>query len=204
MCAVHGKTSSRGDLLFALQHIYKHVSWCRDGEEGGQRPAKLSGSAATTCGVVKGACDRAPDVAARGPRGGPPKPGAAAGSNVWPTASQGRQRRHAASWRNPRHEKRTPTDCFGVATSKGRTPRSPCPHLHPAPRPLPPPVLTGLKFERANSEFFLAGNLPSGREGRPDPRGARSRRHRVRRARRCASRPGGAIFGMCTRCGLIA
>ena len=35
-------------------------------------------------------------------------------------------------------------------------------------------------------------------------RGAQARRHGVRRAWRCASRPAGAIFGMCTHCDLIA
>ena len=74
MCAVHGKTSSRGDLLFA-QHIYKHVSWCQAGEEEGPRPSNLSGCAATPFGVVKGACDRAPLVAARGPPAARPSSG---------------------------------------------------------------------------------------------------------------------------------
>ncbi|MGB1597044.1 MAG: hypothetical protein ACPIOQ_30070 [Promethearchaeia archaeon] len=78
---MHGKTSSRDDLLFA-QHIYKHVSWCQAGAEEGPRPANLSGGAATPCGVVKGACDRAPLVAARGPPAARPSSGPLAGSSV--------------------------------------------------------------------------------------------------------------------------
>ena len=177
MCAVHGKTSSRGDLLFA-QHIYKHVSWCQAGEEEGPRPSNLSGCAATPFGVVKGACDRAPLVAARGPPAARPSSGPLPGP-VCAGASHGRQRRLAASRRHPRHEKRTPTECFGVATPQDHTPRSPGPA--PASSPLPPPlpaVDVGLKFERALFEsFVLAGKLleqgKRGRKARPRARGAR-------------------------------
>ena len=209
MCAVHGKTSSRGDLLFA-QHIYKHVSWCQAGEEEGPRPSNLSGCAATPCGVVKGACDRAPLVAARGPPAARPSSGPLPGP-VCAGSSHGRQRRLAASRRHPRHEKRTPTECFGVATPQDHTPRSPGPA--PASSPLPPPlpaVEVGLKFERALFESFVLAGIAArqqtpGKEGpTTGTRGAQARRHGVRRAWRCASRPAGAIFGMCTHCDLIA
>ena len=176
MCAVHGKTSSRGDLLFA-QHIYKHVSWCQAGEEEGPRPANLSGCAATPFGVVKGACDRAPLVAARGPPAARPSSGPLPGPVCAGAATAGNA--GSLPHEDTQDTKNGLLQNVSVWPHRRITRHAhPGPHLHPVvPRPLPAADV-GLKFERALFEsFVLAGKLleqgKRGRKARPRARGAR-------------------------------
>ena len=208
MCAVHGKTSSRGDLLFA-QHIYKHVSWCQAGEEEGPRPSNLSGCAATPFGVVKGACDRAPLVAARGPPAARPSSGPLPGPVCAGAATAGNA--GSLPHEDTQDTKNGLLQNVSVWPHRRITRHAhPGPHLHPVLFPL----LFPQSMWDSNSNGLFSSLLFSrdpywqqtpGKEGpTTGTRGAQARRHGVRRARRCASRPAGAILGMCTHCDLIA
>ena len=207
MCAVHGKTSSRGDLLFA-QHIYKHVSWCQAGEEEGPRPSNLSGCAATPFGVVKGACDRAPLVAARGPPAARPSSGPLPGPVCAGAATAGNA--GSLPHEDTQDTKNGLLQNVSVWPHRRVTRHAhPSPHLHPVLFPL----LFPQSMWDSNSNGLFSSLLfwrdpvarGTGKEGPiTGTRGAQARRHGVRRAWRCASRPAGAIFGMCTHCDLIA
>lgn len=177
MCAVHGKTSSRGDLLFA-QHIYKHVSWCQAGEEEGPRPSNLSGCAATPFGVVKGACDRAPLVAARGPPAARPSSGPLPGPVCAGAATAGNA--GSLPHEDTQDTKNGLLQNVSVWPHRRITRHAhPGPHLHPVLFPLLFPqsmwdsnsngLFSSLLFWRVLQQ----GNRPPGRKARPRARGAR-------------------------------